>query len=567
MRLAVLALCMVFFRTIAAQHVIEARVIDGASSEPLPYATVLLNGKSKGTISNAEGRFRVPLGSASDSLRVSYVGYRPVMVPLSIALDGKDILMDRTVHELGEAVIRPGEDPYKRFVAASNWMRRAPEVSSKLYFGLETHSDDIPVEVMEGYFNATFKAAVLRSLRYKQGIIGLAPKAGRHFINYNTASALVFLDIHGRQPWFPTSPFSFNTIRELRTHYSVEWVSTGTGSEGVDQLVAVPREGNAGAFKAFLWLVPGRPTARALELQCINCARHPLVPLFDHGRIDTVDLRYKQIWSMNGPAMPEVIQVDYTVAYTDPAFHDRYRTSVVLYAYDRGQQFIPTLFPWKNGLNEYPMIAWMPRDTAFWERMSPPVPTERQTRDREIVLRNDVTRNAWFDSLRLDHHHLRPHYLAWSKDLWVDSTHLSGVPVDRPNDGRSPPNVQLRTHLYLDMDTTGGTLHHRTLAVLDAQASWYLYPWEPWASAYCTLFLDLCEIERRALEERLNEPGMTLSRARQLHKEHTQRMKDEQKRFLMAVESQLIQLRSWNVRVRETLGVDRLRGAHLGPEE
>jgi hypothetical protein len=183
------------------------------------------------------------------------------------------------------------------------------------------------------------------------------------------------------------------------------------------------------------------------------------------------------------------------------------------------------------------------------------------------VLRNDVTRNAWYDSLRLDHHHLRPHYLAWSMNLWVDSTHLSGVPRDRPNDGRIHPNVHLRTHLYLDLDTTGGTLHHRTLAVLDAQASWYLHPWEPWASAYCTLFLDLCEIERRALEERLNEPGMTLSRARQLHKEHTQRMKDEQKRFLMTVERQLIQLRSWNVRVREALGVDRLRGAHLGPQE
>lgn len=567
MRLPVLALCMVIFRTLAAQHVIEARVIDAASSEPLPYATVLLNGKAKGTITNAEGRFRVPLGSASDSLRVSYVGYRTVLVSLTAALDGRDILMDRAVYELGETVIRPGEDPYKRFVAASNWMRRAPEVSSKLYFSLETHSDDVPVEVMEGYFNATFKSAVLRNLHYKQGMIGLAPKFGRHFINYNTASALVLLDIHGGQPWFPSSPFSFNTIRELRTHYSVEWISKGTGPEAVDQLVAVPREGATGAFKAILWLVPSSPTVRALELQCISCAQHPLVPLFDHGRIDSVDLRYEQTWSTNGPAMPEVIRVDYSVAYTAPAFHDRYSTRVVLHAYDRGQQFIPTLFPWKNGLNEYPMMAWMPRDTAFWKRMSPPVQTERQTRDREIVLRNDVTRNAWYDSLRLDHHHLRPHYLAWSMNLWVDSTHLSGVPRDRPNDGRIHPNVHLRTHLYLDLDTAGGTLHHRTLAVLDAQASWYLHPWEPWASAYCTLFLDLCEIERRALEERLNEPGMTLSRARQLHKEHTQRMKDEQKRFLMTVERQLIQLRSWNVRVREALGVDRLRGAHLGPQE
>jgi hypothetical protein len=213
------------------------------------------------------------------------------------------------------------------------------------------------------------------------------------------------------------------------------------------------------------------------------------------------------------------------------------------------------------------MIAWMPRDTAFWERMSPPIPTERQKREREILLRHDVTSNTWFDSLRLQHPHLRPHYLAWSKDRWIDSTHLSGVPEDRPNDGKRPPSVQLRAHLYLDLDTSGGTLHHRTLAVLDARTSWYLYPWEPWASAYCTIFLDLCEIERRALDQRLNEPGTTLVRAHQLHKEHTQRMNDEQKRFLLSVERQLIQLRSWNVRVREKLGVDRLRGAYLGNTE
>lgn len=567
MRRHLFTLCMVAFQTLAAQQVIEARIIDGDSFEPLPYATVLLHGKARGTITNAEGRFQVPLGTGPDSLRISYVGYNTLIVHLSEALDGTDIHMLRSVQYLTEVVIRPDADIYKRFVAASNWMRRSPEVTSKLYLSLETHNGDVPVEVMEGYFNATFRSAVLRRITYKQGIIGLAAKEGRHFINYNTASNLLLLDIHGGQSRFPNSPFSYSTARDLMKHYSVEWVSTGTGTEGVDQFEAVPRDSASGAFSATLWLVAGSANVRALELRCINCSRHPLVPLFDHGRIDTVDLRYKQTWSTLGPPMPEVVHVDYTVAYAAPSFRDRYTTSMVLHAFDRGQQFIPTLFPWRNGLNEYPMIAWMPRDTAFWKRVSPPIPTERQTQDREIVLRNDVAQNSWFDSLRLDHPHLRPHYLAWSSDRWIDGTHLSGVPVDRPNDGRRPPNVHLRTHLYLDLDTTGGTLHHRTLAVLDAQASWYLYPWEPWASAYCTLFLDLCEIERRALEQRLNEPGTTLARARQLHKEHTQRMKDVQKRLLMTVENQLIQLRTWNTRVQETLGVDRLRGANLGHTE
>ncbi|HRH68167.1 MAG TPA: carboxypeptidase-like regulatory domain-containing protein [Flavobacteriales bacterium] len=564
MRPYVLALCLLAMLPLAAQQTIEARIIDAASSEPLPYAAITLHGHTRGTISNADGRFRVPLGMPSDSLRIAYIGYSTKLIPLTADLNATDIRLQPTTYVLGEAVVRPGEDLYERFVAASNWLRRAPEVSAKLYFSLDTYSEEVPVEAMEGYFNAVLKSATLRQMNFKQGVIGIVPKDGRHYINYNTGSALVCLDIHGDQPYFPNSPFSHTAARELKKHYSVERISIGSGPDGVEQLAALPRDSVAGAFSATLWLVPGCDIVRAMELRCIDCPKHPLIPLFDHGRIDTVDLRYKQTWSTTGPAMPEVIQVDYGVAYTGPDFHERYTTSAVLHAFDRGQPFLPTLFPWKNGVNEYPMIAWMPRDTAFWDRMLPPVPTERQQRDRAFVLRNDVTRNAWFDSLRLDHRHLRPHYLAWSKDRLIDSTHLSGVPIDRPNDGKQPPSVQIRTHLYLDLDTTGGVLHHRTLAVLDARSSWYLYPWEPWASAYCTLLLDLCEIERRALEQRLNEPGMTHARAQQLHKEHTQRMKDEQKKLLMSVESYVIQLRSWNARVRELLGVDRYRDANVG---
>jgi hypothetical protein len=402
-------------------------------------------------------------------------------------------------------------------------------------------------------------------MNFKQGMIGITPKDGRHFINYNVASALVCLDIHGGQQYFPSSPFAYTSARALKKQYRIERVSIGSGPDGVEQLTAVPRDSAAAAFSATLWLVPRSSTVRALELWCVDCPKHPIIPLFDDGRIDTADFRYKQTWSTTGPPMPEVIQVDYGVAYSGPDFHERYTSSAVVHAFDRGQPFLPTVFPWKKGVNEYPMISWMPRDTAFWNRMSPPVPTERQQRDRAILLGKDVTQNTWYDSLRLEYPHIQPHYVAWSKDRCIDHTHFSGAPEDRPNDGREPPLVQMRTHLYLDLDTTGGVLHHRTLAVLDSKSSWYLHNWEPWASAYCTLLFDLCEIERRALERRLNEPGMTLARAMQLHKEHTQRMKDEQKRLYLNVENKVIQLRTWNVQVREELGVDRFRDANVGP--
>lgn len=542
------------------QTTVIARVVDADTRAPLPFATVAIQGTTRGTITNREGWFSLAVEGPRDSLRFSFVGYRTRVEPLNVALDGQDIRLERAVHELGEAVIRPGEDLYKRVVAASYWLRKAPEVKTKLYFGLETHSDEQPVEVLNAYFNATFKSAVIRSINFKQGSIGIAPKDGRHFINYNTAGAFALMDIHAPGTRFPLSPFPFTDPGKLHQFYEVERVGSGSSKDGVDHLRAIPRANAAGAFELDLWLSPGGDEVRALELRCTACPRQPFIPLFDHGRIDTVDMRYRQTWSTQGKPYPEVTELEYHVTYTGPGFTDRFRTHAIMHAFDRGRHFLPTLFPWRNGLEEYPMIAWMPLDSAFWKRMNPPIPTERQTRDRAFVMANDVARNTWFDSLRLHYDHLRPYYLAWSAERPIDMYHLRGGPVIRPNDTRKPPPVRLRTHIYLDLDTMGGELHHRSIAVFDAGSSWYWYaPLYAEDQALVNLIFDLCELERRAMEERLSQPGMTLEKARRIHSEHTQRMRDAQEKQWNILSLLPGSMLSWNMKVRRGLGVDRLQ--------
>jgi hypothetical protein len=569
MRVALFVIGIIMTVVAGAQSTVIARVVDAGTRSPLPYATVLLQGTTRGTITNSEGWFSLYVEGPKDSLRFSFVGYRTRVLPLNIALDGQDIRMERAVHELGEAVIRPGEDLYKLVVAASNWLRRAPEVKAKLFFGLETHCAEQPVEVLNAYFNATFKSAVLRDITFKQGTIGIAPKDGRHFINYNTAGAFALMDIHAPGERFPLSPFAFADPRKLRTYYLVERVSIGSGPDAVDHLRATPRENAAGAFELDLWLTAGKEEVQAFELRCTECPRQPFIPLFDHGRIDAVDMRYRQTWSREGRAYPEVTELEYHVTYTGPGFTERFRSHAIMHAFDRGRHFLPTLFPWRKGMEEYPMIAWMPPDSAFWKRMTPPVPTERQQRDREFVMENDLARNTWFDSLRLHYDHLRPHYLAWSADRPLNMDHLIGGPLVRPNDTRKTPPVRLRTHIYLDLDTTGGELRHRSIAVFDAGASWYNYlPLIAEDQALVNLFFDICEMERRAMEKRLAEPRMTLEKARRIHAEHTQRMRDEQKRYQTALSMNLYNIMGWNMNVRKELGVDRMRQlVHSTPTE
>jgi len=56
---------------------ISAKVIDSKSSQPLPYARVIVKKKSFATVSNEAGEFvfHIPRSSGEDTLLTTFVGY------------------------------------------------------------------------------------------------------------------------------------------------------------------------------------------------------------------------------------------------------------------------------------------------------------------------------------------------------------------------------------------------------------------------------------------------------------------------------------------------------------
>ena len=84
------------------------------------------------------------------------------------------------------------------------------------------------------------------------------------------------------------------------------------------------------------------------------------------------------------------------------------------------------------------------------------------------------------------------------------------------------------------------------------------------------LVFDLSEMERRAMEERLNQPGMTVEKAKRIHAEHTQRMRDAQEKAWSLLNMNFFTILGWNQKVRQALGVDRLHQlvhAQPGPQQ
>ncbi len=389
----------------------------------------------------------------------------------------------------------------------------------------------------------------------------MAAHEGQYFVNYSTTRAFALMDVTADESPFPTSPLKHTIPRLLRKGFIVELVSTGTGPEGVDHLRIVPRKNNPGAFTADLWLKAGGDVVRGFELHCENCA-HPFRLLFDRGRLDTVDLRYRQTWSSTPVPHPEVMQLEYRMVYSGPTGTDAFATNAVMHAFDPTHSFNLPYFKYPSGVADYRKIGWLPEDTTFWQHMPAPLPTARLKRDMEFLRMHDLNRSDWREQLDDPTNFFKPPYAVWSPDRRIHINDLAGTYPSsaghRVASGAVLPD--LVAQFYLDVDTIDGILRHRSYTVADGYQTLVPSNRLPWSDCFYNIWFDLCEIRRRRLEAELDKPGTDLIRAHVLYMKHSAALRRMTRRFLEETGhgTRCEPLYRWNARVKKALGVDNI---------
>ena len=86
-------------------QVINSKIIDSISQEPIPYVTIQF--KNRGVISNEEGRFSLLLNNsikATDSIIISCIGFETISRPLNQFQDSIIYLKPKAI-ELKEIVL------------------------------------------------------------------------------------------------------------------------------------------------------------------------------------------------------------------------------------------------------------------------------------------------------------------------------------------------------------------------------------------------------------------------------------------------------------------------------
>ena len=109
---------------LSAQQIVQGRVVDDRSNEPLAFVHVVPEGQREGGTTDIDGRFGLPVEQDQVLLRFSYVGYKPTEVVARVR-DPMLVRMERATFELRTVEVLPGENPAHRIIKQVHANRKA----------------------------------------------------------------------------------------------------------------------------------------------------------------------------------------------------------------------------------------------------------------------------------------------------------------------------------------------------------------------------------------------------------------------------------------------------------
>ena len=147
---------------------ITGKIIDNETSEPLPFATIALKNKGKGTVTNINGDFGMKIASnfINDTLSVSYLGYLGREIPVKKAFESNlTISMAREFVSIPEIIIKnqnPQEIIFHTLKAIPRNYGDSPALMTGFYregvlkkSELQTYSEAI-LQIYKSAYSGTF---------------------------------------------------------------------------------------------------------------------------------------------------------------------------------------------------------------------------------------------------------------------------------------------------------------------------------------------------------------------------------------------------------------------------
>ena len=553
---------------------LEGFVVDKKTGDPIPYATVYNKALSKGTISNIDGYFRIAYRSPQDSILIRYIGYSPQFIEPGTNIESYTIALEESVQFLSEVTISPDKNNYlyglisacrKNEPKSNNTLQKA-----KSYYELKSYRNKKQVELVEGFYNASIRGYDLADLELKAGRLALQPFYDRFFVSTESSRTIAMMRLLKKNIRFPDNPAGL-TKAKMKKRYFL-YLDKKYQDEKQDSIFVIkfiPRKDKGLFFEGKVWVNKSENHIIKIVQQCPDCKKHPFRPLFPNDSIKNVQLNITRTFTpLGNKVVFNHVDFEYQADYlsrSGEAQEENYtiRTNAILYVYDFNTVFYTPRFTIEyEQFSDYRMINAFPYNHFFWSHNDEfSLNDQKGTNEAYFSNPNSLTNVSIFDSVPTIKSGLLEHpYVQWSekrvffREMAADTTQTTDP------DEISGADFNLEVKIFVDINRYRDSTDILTATIFDPFKSFYKLPIDDTTHCFINIFFDLCEVERRKLEQQLIENRNNPERIEPLYNEFIKQYQLMQKAYIREVNRGFNkkQLRKWNDVVKNELGIDNM---------
>ena len=504
---------------------IAGQLLTADSLTFIPYVSIKNLTLKQATISNEEGYFQLPVFDENDSIVIASFEYETVRFKVENRNTFFLIYLEPKTKKLDAVTVRPqNQDPLIKLLLSVKNTPQTTTQTAKSYFYLRTYQDTNQIELIEGYYNLTYKGYDITNINLKAGRLGLTAVNDRYFSSHNSVKAIVEMKLLQESDLFMFTPLTINRKKiGEQFHLQLQDRFADENGDSIAVIRYTPKFEDSENFSGTIWLNESQRTAMKIVMECENCKKHPFKPIFPlTDSIANINLRItKTFQDQRGRSTFEHVDLAYSLDYfsrknTDHARNYSISSNAVLFVYDAKHPFVLPYFEIDADLSDYLKINAFTYNPFFWNTKNEfsmnqqeienqryfSSPTTLTNSDFFKTFNNDTLRNSNLIRKKgiseSQFVHWSPDRIVW-RDLRKDSLSLNATSSIIAN------RYNLEVQFYFDWNNYQDSVNVLTDVIFDPYKSYYHLPIDAYTTCFINMYFDLCEIQRRELQKKFNQ--------------------------------------------------------------
>lgn len=558
-----------FYFSTSSQTIITGTVLDAKTKSPLEFATVQYSDYD-GVITNENGGFQIKIDQTIKSLKVSYIGYETMEVPIDNLGKPLEILLPQNITSMQEVVVN-AQDLWASnllFKSVKKSRKEAkPRHQSKLFRRTYSYRENRPAEFMEAFYNAKIRDGGIDFFQLKNGRFGIPNDSS--FLNIDLTELMKIHKLFTNEfNFLPASPLEYTSLRKLRKDFDVRIRNKyAVENDTIIEISFEPLRKKDILFEGKIWIKKSSLVIEKVTLDAKDTRRNPFKSVVDpiNNKVAHLDFSLNIGFKYHDKkTVFDYIQIkdQKTMVTPNETYQVNSNTKLVFYDYEKPFQ-TPFFSEFSENYHDYEKILFFPYDKEFWNRNFLIAETEDEQNFREELDEKQLFKNQNGETAML----IERRFERWNKD-WEIVPELVSEREIRPghkldevifiNQEKAPPrnNLSTKTFIFLDYECYPDTVIFKTEAVIDYRFTFTMYRNK--IDFECLEnFLHLTKIHADELQQKLEENFSKnkicpdRNELEMILKERNELLEDELKWYKVKVHTGLSERRKKNKKIEE----------------